>query len=124
MKTSLLIRLAFGLGCLFVSFLGRAQARAAAPDLPGYWNLEINLTTRDYTIVRFYNGQNQLVYEERLPGLCLDMSKRSGICRRTSRQLTAALQQVLRDAAGRESATLLAQQFAANRRVQRAYAAR
>lgn len=123
MKTSLLIRLACGL-LLLASTPGLAQPHAPQPPELGYWNIETNLTTRDYTIVRFYNGHDQLVYEERLPGLCLDLRKGNGLCRRTTRQLTAALRQVLRDAASRESATLLTQQFSQSRRFQRAYAVR
>lgn len=125
MKKTLFAQLAVGLFLLLGATLGHAQTPAQQqPALPGYWNIETNLVTRDYTIVRFYNGQDQLVYEERLPGLCLDLSKRARLCQRTSRQLTVALQQVLHDAAARESATLLAQQFGANRRMQRVYATR
>ena len=122
MKKSATLRLSALLVFLFVSTLAQAQTTPAAP---GYWNIETNLTTRDYTIVRFYNGQDQLVYEENLPNLCLDFSRRAGQCRRTKSQLDATLQQVLRDpAAASQSASLLAVQFGQNRRVQRLYAAR
>ncbi len=124
MKTFRPFRLISVVFLLLISPLARAQSRPAASDLPGYWNVETNLTTRDYTIVRFYNGQDQLAYEERLPGLCLDLSHRSGLCRRTSRQLNAALQQVLRAPAAGQAPDLLARQFGQNRRVQRVYAAR
>jgi len=74
--------------------------------------------------VRFYNGQDQLVYEERLPNLCLDLSKGSRNCRRcTINHLNAVLQQVLHDPAG-PGTTLVAQRFGVDRRVQRVYAAR
>lgn len=103
---------------LFATTQSWAQARKTKPTLPSYWNLETNNLTRDYTIVRFYNNQDQLVYEERLDDLCLDLSKR----RRASRQLAGALQQVLRERAAYTSGTLLAQQLAAKPRLQRAFA--
>lgn len=73
--------------------------------------------------MRFYNGQDQLVYEERLPNLRLDLSKGPRNCRRATDHLNAALQQALRDPAG-PGTTLVAQQFGVDRRVQRVYAAR
>ena len=122
MKTSLLFRLSLGL-FLLLSTLAHAQAQSAAQ--PGYWNVETNRTTRDYTIVRFYNARDQLVYEERLDGLNLDLRKGNRCCRRTSQQLNVALAAVLRDpAAARRDAGLLATQFGQDRRVQRVYAVR
>ena len=125
MKTFVIIRLSLGL--LFGSLASLAHAQAAPPasPQPAYWNVETNLTTRDYTIVRFYNGQDQLVYEERLDGLNLDLRKGNRCCRRTSQQLNVALATVLRNpAAARLDASLLAQAFGQDRRVQRAYAVR
>ena len=49
--------------------------------------------------MRFYNGQDQLVYQERLAA-CFDLARRGHRSRRTSRWLTAALQRVLRDPRG------------------------
>ena len=54
MKTPFCLRSACGLLLLLGSLAGHAQGPPPAA-LPGYWNLEINRTTRDYTIVRF-NG--------------------------------------------------------------------
>ena len=122
MKNSAILRLSILLVCLFLTTLAQAQTAPAA--LPGYWNIETNLTTRDYTIVRFYNGQDQLVYEERLDNLCLDLSHRTGLCRRTKKELDATMQQVLRAPAANQLTGLLAAQFGLNRRVQRVYAAR
>lgn len=73
--------------------------------------------------MRFYNGQDQLVYQETLPDLCLDLSRHSGRRRRASQQLTVALQQVLHDPAT-GTGTLLAAQLGQNRRAPRSYAAR
>jgi hypothetical protein len=107
---------------LFLSITAQAQTRPAAQ--PGYWNVETNLTTRDYSVVRFYNAQDQLVYEERLPNLCLDLSHRTG-SRRVRRQLNGDLQLVLRNPTIiAQTSDLLARQFGQSRQVQRTYAAR
>lgn len=123
MKNSAILRLSALLVCLFLTTLAQAQTAPAA--LPGYWNIETNLTTRDYTIVRFYNAQDQLVYQERLDHLCLNLVKGKGLCRRTGAQLNQVLARVLADPqAARQSTSLLAQQLEQNRRVQQVYAAR
>jgi hypothetical protein len=123
MQASLIFRPALLLFLLLIS--GLAQAQQSAPALPGYWNVETNLTTRDYTVVRFFNDQDQLVYEERLPNLCLDLSSGRPLCRRTMTQLNLALQQVLsKPDQASANPTLLAQQLGQNRRVQRVYAVR
>ncbi|UOQ69728.1 hypothetical protein [Hymenobacter volaticus] len=119
MRPALCLFFAFSL-LLLVTTQSWAQARTTESSLPGYWNIETNSKTRDYTIVRFYNNQDQLVYEERLNDVCLDLSKG----RRTSRQLARALQRVLRERAVYTSGTLLAQQLAAKPRFQRAFAVR
>ncbi|TGE24784.1 hypothetical protein E5K00_06150 [Hymenobacter aquaticus] len=125
MKTNLLFR------PLLVVLLLSASLAAAGPrptrsaPVQGYWNVETNLLTRDYSIIRFFNDQDQLVYEERIDNLCLDLSSGSGLCRRTANQLNVALQQVLLNpAAPQQNPTMLAQQFGQNRRVQRVYAVR
>jgi hypothetical protein len=43
---------------------------------PGYWVVETNNHTRDHTLVKFYDLSDQLVYEERLEGVHLDVSRR------------------------------------------------
>jgi hypothetical protein len=73
----------------------------ASADLPDYQNLKTNLTTRNYPFVRFYDGHSQLVYEERLPQLCLNLGKGSCCCR----QRTQALQLALHDLAHAAQAT-------------------
>ncbi|AMR28932.1 hypothetical protein A0257_18720 [Hymenobacter psoromatis] len=76
--------------------------------------------------MRFYNGQDQLVYEERLPRLCLDLGKGSRRCRqRTGRQLSQALQLALHDPAHATQATAwLTQQLGQDRHETRLYAGR
>lgn len=123
MKNAPIPRLIALFVCLLFTALAHAQTPPAAV-LPGYWNVETNLTTRDYTVVRFYNGQDQLVYEERLDNLCLDLSRHPRQRRRIKSQLGIALQQVLRDPASAQPATLLAQQLGEGRRVPRVYVAR
>lgn len=137
MKTLVFFRRSAVLAGLLFASLAHAQAPAvsaqptaaqpaAATAQPGYWNLETNGTTRDYTHVRFYDGHDRLVYEERLAGLCLDLSRstRRG-SRRLKQQLAEELQAVLRDpAAAGQTPDRLARQFGADRRVLRAYAVR
>jgi hypothetical protein len=43
---------------------------------PGYWVVETNDRTRDHSVVQFYDPADQLVYEERLEGVHLDVSRR------------------------------------------------
>ncbi|AMJ65667.1 hypothetical protein [Hymenobacter sp. PAMC 26628] len=116
-------RLALGLLLLLGALAGPARAQAPAAR-PGYWNVETNLTTRDYTVVRFYDGHDRLVYEERLAGLCLDLARPGRRRRRTARQLNHVLAGVLRDPAAAGAPTLLAQQLGHDRRLQRLYASR
>ena len=122
MKTSIFPRLLLAVSLL--AFAAHASAQTSAPAVAGYWNLETNLTTRDYSIVRFYNSQDQLVYEERLEGLCVDLSRGTGLCRRTKRQLNVALQHVLQDPATPRATTLIAGQIGRHPRAQRTYAMR
>ena len=128
MKTALIFRLSILLVLLSVSM--RSQAQASAPALAsapqsGYWNLETNLTTRDYTTVRFYTADDELLYTETLPNLCLDLSRGNRLCRHTKSQLNATLQRVMLDpAAATRQGDLLAAQFSADRHVQRVYATR
>ncbi|MCB2408797.1 hypothetical protein [Hymenobacter lucidus] len=125
MKTFFLFRAPLLLFFLLLSTLAQAQTTAARLPQGGYWNVETNLATRDYTIIRFYNNQDQLIYEEKLPNLCLDLSRGTSLCRRTIGQLNGALQQVLHDpATASQTTTLLAGQLGQNRRVQRVYAVR
>ncbi|GAB2965358.1 hypothetical protein GCM10027048_38790 [Hymenobacter coalescens] len=113
-------RLLFALFLLLTPALARAQTRNS-----GYWNLETNLITRDFTVVRFYNAQDQLVYEERLSRLCLDLSRGSGVSRRAVRQLNTALHQVLLNPQQAAQTTAwLDQTLGQNRRLQRTYAVR
>ncbi|UOQ99781.1 hypothetical protein MUN81_09840 [Hymenobacter sp. 5317J-9] len=110
---------------LLLAGAATAQAQSATVSTAGYWNLETNLTTHDYTLVRFYNAQDQLVYQERIDGLCLNLNSARPLCRKTAAKLNLALQQVLDDPGlGNVNTALVAQQLSADRRVQRVYAVR
>ncbi|QDA61292.1 hypothetical protein [Hymenobacter jejuensis] len=122
MKAFTLVRL--GLALFLSSLAPLATAQKAAPAPQGYWTVETNLTTRDYTLVRFYNAQDQLVYTERLDHFNLDLARKCPASRRASRRLTLVLQQVLRNPAASQVPTLVAQQFDLNRWVRPGYAAR
>ena len=45
------------------------------PITQNYWVVETNLKQRDYSIVRFYNQNHQLIYEEKLNGKYLNISR-------------------------------------------------
>ncbi|WP_345226305.1 hypothetical protein [Hymenobacter koreensis] len=104
--------------------LSAGTAAYAQAPATGYWNLETNLSTRDYTLVRFYNDEHQLVREERLDNLCLDLSQGTPLCRRTAKLLNSTLTQVLQNPGNTDSASMLAVQLGQNRRLQRVYAVR
>jgi len=128
MKNSLLSRLSFLLILLALSIAhAHAQLAPAAgvpAAQPGYWNVETNLTTRDYTIVRFFDGQDQLVSEERLDNVSLDLTRRTHACRRAKRQLNQALLQVLRaPAAAAQTTAALAQELGRPQPPKQGYAA-
>ncbi|GAB2781422.1 hypothetical protein HNQ93_001217 [Hymenobacter luteus] len=125
MKTSLLSRLSLlGLTLALSSTLAQAQTTfySEAPIIAksGYWTLETNPRQQDYTIIRFYNDDHSVLYEERLNGICLNPLKNQATHRRMARMLGTALDQVQRLQANSVVATNV---LALNRRyTQRAYA--
>jgi hypothetical protein len=121
MKSFLIFRLSLVL-FVFASTVARAQMTAAPAAPAGYWNTETNLTTHDHTTVRFYNAQDQLVYEEILP-TCLNLTRRAPR-KRTTARLNLALARVLADPAAAQGTALLAQQFGQGTRVPNAIAVR
>ncbi len=70
MKTLPLKALLFAL--LFTYACAPAPAQTTPP---GYWVVETNDRTRDHSVVQFYDLTDQLVYEERLEGVHLDVSR-------------------------------------------------
>lgn len=71
---STFFKIAMVAGGLFCCSLFPEWAQAKQKQ-EGYWVVETNLRTRDYTLIRFYTDQHQLLYEERLAGYSLDISK-------------------------------------------------
>ena len=83
--------------------LAGALTLASAQTTPaGYWVVETNNETRDYSLVQFYDPDDQLLYEERLQGVHLDVSRR-----KTIRLLNGTLRRVT-------NRTLLGSQLARN----------
>jgi hypothetical protein len=87
----------------------------------GYWSLETDQSDRNYTLVRFFNDQHELLYQERLDGLCLDPCKSPANHRRVARMLGNTLQQVQR----LQSNSMVANKLVSmNRHTLKAYATR
>ncbi|TXK52144.1 hypothetical protein FVR03_01610 [Pontibacter qinzhouensis] len=63
--------------CALSIVLGTGMsAKAQAPEPgKGSWVVETNLTQKNYSIVRFYNQHGQQIYEEKLQGVYLDVTK-------------------------------------------------
>ena len=119
MKKDVFARLVLA-GALLCAADAAAQQPAPPASQGGYWNLETNLTTRAYTLVRFYNDHDQLVYQERLDNLCLDLSAARPLRRRLQQHLDLALQQVLSEPS-LATQPMVAQQLSTSRRLQRVY---
>lgn len=64
-----------GTAALLLALNVNAQARR--PDLPqaGFWVVETNPKAKTGSVVKFYNDYNQVIYEERLDGKCLDVRR-------------------------------------------------
>ncbi len=126
MKSSLLSRLS--LVCLLLMLsatmaMAQVSVYSEAPVVAksGYWNLVTDKSTRDYTLVRFYNDQNELLYEERLNGICLDSWQSPAAHRRIARMLGTTLRQVQQ----LQSKELISKRMLElNREMQRLYAVR
>ena len=90
MKTKLLttpvLALIFLLCCSTISTASTAQQ---LPAHAGYWVIETNVAQRNYSIVRFYDATDALIYEENIPGLYLNATKR-----RTQKLLNKTLLQL------------------------------
>ena len=64
---------------VFAALCGTAaSAQEAAPLVPkgGFWIIESNMKTKDYTIVRFYTNADVLTYEEKLEGVYLNIRRK------------------------------------------------
>ncbi|MDO1447738.1 hypothetical protein Q0590_15815 [Rhodocytophaga aerolata] len=51
-----------------------AESPAFSPD-GGYWVVETNVQTKDFTIIKFYDARHHLLYEEKIEGRFVDIHK-------------------------------------------------
>ncbi|CAA9217957.1 MAG: hypothetical protein AVDCRST_MAG95-401 [uncultured Adhaeribacter sp.] len=87
MKTKLLTTSVLTLALTLASFtISPAQQ---LPAKAGYWVIETNIIQRNNSIVRFYDAADALIYEENIPGIYLDATKR-----RTQKLLNKTLLQL------------------------------
>jgi hypothetical protein len=56
--------------------LGNGFTQTTPPVNSAYWVVETNVKQQTFSIVRIYNHQHELIYQERIEGVCLDISKR------------------------------------------------
>jgi len=87
MKT-LILKTAFVFTLLIAGLSQSGLAQALTPA-KNYWVVETNLKQRDYSIVRFYNAADELIYEEKLEGVYLNIARAKHV-----KRLNLALQRV------------------------------
>ena len=75
LKNTLIIASLMILSCVGTALPSEAAIPYTTPDT-GYWVVESNQLTRDYTVIRFYDSQHRLLYEENLEGVYLNIKKR------------------------------------------------
>ncbi len=63
----------------FIGMMIIATGAVAQNANPNYWVVEGNVNTRDYTLIRFYDSNNNMVYEETLTGKFLDITKKKNV---------------------------------------------
>ncbi|MCC9134813.1 hypothetical protein ACFSKU_20115 [Pontibacter silvestris] len=61
-------------GGIFATLFFPAEAQVSQP-VSGNWVVETNTIKQNYSVVRFYNQQKTLIYEEKLYGVHLDVTK-------------------------------------------------
>ena len=64
--------LTLGLAATLFCITPAATANGSAP---GYWTVETHTAKQPFTVLRFYNSDNQLVGEQRLINVKLDITK-------------------------------------------------
>ena len=64
-------RIIFSLLLVVVAFNLQAQHKVA----PAYWVVETNSKLKNYSIVRLYDSNNQLVHEVRMDGIYFDVTR-------------------------------------------------
>lgn len=76
MKKMLLV---FAIVIAATGFKATAQSTAKTPKWisdKGYWVLEDNKKGNSFSVINFYNNDNQLVYREKLIGTSLNINKK------------------------------------------------
>jgi hypothetical protein len=64
---------------LVFTLFSSAAATAQYSVDEGYWLVESNVFTKDFTVVKFYSDTHSLIYEEKLTGICLDITRRKNV---------------------------------------------
>jgi hypothetical protein len=75
LKNTLIIAASVLLCCVGTSLQAKAATPYTTPDT-GYWVVESNTASKDFTVIRFYDSQHRLMYEEKLEGVYLNIKKR------------------------------------------------
>lgn len=70
LKSTLLV------AALYFGTLANGFAQTAPTDNSAYWVVETNVKHKTFSIVRIYNHQHELVYQERIEGVRLNINKR------------------------------------------------
>jgi hypothetical protein len=61
-------------GMMIIGFGATAQTNGAT-----YWVVEGNIKSNDYTLIRFYNSDNNLIHEEMMRGKFLDVTNKRDV---------------------------------------------
>jgi hypothetical protein len=88
----LIFKTAFVFTLLTAGLIQPSLAQKPAPgnnSSKNYWVVETNLKQRNYSVVRFYNAADELIYEERLEGVYLNIARPKHV-----KRLNLALQQI------------------------------
>ncbi|MEQ9285638.1 MAG: hypothetical protein RIG77_01945 [Cyclobacteriaceae bacterium] len=84
------------LAIVFFFFTGINLAKAQQKEAAHYWTIENNIKDKSYTIVRYYNDEDQVVFEKVLKNKFIKLNKRD--VRKLNKGLNAYNQQVKQDA--------------------------
>lgn len=68
-----------GLWLAIATGTGFAQVRPEKLSAQGYWTVETNQVTKEYSLVCFFDAHDQLIYEERLEGISLDITRKKTV---------------------------------------------
>lgn len=63
---------------LLLAFVTSVMAMASAQDvkvIPAYWVVETNVNQKNFSIVRMYDSQHNLIHEVKLDGVYLNVSR-------------------------------------------------